>query len=236
MPRLFRELSHQILKHCANKRHRIVNTQKDSIPFLSLEYGEVNPNHKLRLLGLFIPNNRWITNVAFKRSDDSIYLAPQLSKTFTVVGMTKDNIRFSFESSPESEIHISLHDGGVVNIMTKKIKYRLKSAHERASLEIITLGIKDPANLKVATDSDVNALPARYKIVPVPGFFTLSPIFVTFFRIRSQDTWEMPFISRTFQTQVGIKLKGIETKYEIVEWQNPDILKIPGDIAFSLGS
>ena len=213
-----------------------MSSQEKSVPFLTLEYGEVNPNHKLKLLALVIPQNRWITNVAFARNDDSIYLAPQLDRIFTIVGLDKDGIQFSFVSSPGADIHVSLHNSGVVNITIGEINHRLRTVYKHSSLEVITLGIKDPTTLKVAADDEVNTLPSRYTVVPVPGFFTLSPVFVTVFRVRSLDKWEMPYLSRTIQTHVGFKLKGTETKYEIVIWQNPNIPDFPGDIALSLGS
>jgi hypothetical protein len=213
-----------------------MSNQGNSIPFLSLEYGDVNPNHKLKLLALVIPQNHWITNIAFARNDDSLYLAPQLNRTFTLVGLDKDRVQFSFESSPGADIPLSLHDSGVVNITVGEVNHRLRSAHKHSSLEVITLGIKEPAALKVATDDEVNTLPRRYRIVPVPGFFTLSPVFVTVFRVRQLEKWEMPYLSRTIQTHVGFKLRGMETKYEIVIWQNPNIPDFPGDVALSFGS
>jgi hypothetical protein len=213
-----------------------MSSQGNSVPFLSLEYGEVNPNHKLKLLALVIPQNHWITNVAFARNDDSIYLAPQLDRTFTIVGLDRDGVQFSFESSPGTDIHISLHNSGIVNITVGEVNHRLRTAHKRSSLEVATLGIKDPAALKVAADDEVNTLPSRYTVVPIPGFFTLSPVFVTVFRVRPLEKWEVPYLSRTIQTHVGFKLRGTETKYEIVVWQNPNIPDFPGDIALSFGS
>jgi hypothetical protein len=152
------------------------------------------------------------------------------------VGSDKDKVRFSIEWSPEREIHVSLHESGVVSITTGEANYRLRAAHKRSRLEIVTLGIKEPTGLRVAVDEEVNSLPARYKVVPAPGFFMLSPVFVTIFRVRTPDKWEVPHLSQTRQTQVGFKPGGTETRYEPVVGQNPNIPKFPGDIAFSPGS
>ncbi len=208
----------------------------NSVPFMSLDYGEVNPNHKLKLLALFVPENRWVANMAFARNDDSIYLAPQFDKDVTVVGLDKEKVAFSVSSPPDGEVHISLHGSGVVNLSIQSESHRLRNPHEQVTPEVITFGIKEPQGLRVAPDNEVNSLPARYTVVPVPGFFTIRPVFVTIFRVRPGDTWEMPQLSHTLQTHVGFGLKGKDTRYEIVVWQNPEIPDFPGDIAYSLAS
>ena len=208
----------------------------NSVPFLSLDYGEVNPNHKLKLLALIGLENRWVANMAFARNDDSIYLAPQFDRDVTVVGLDNEKVAFSTLSPPDGEVHISLHGSGVVNLSIGSESHRLRNPHQQGSPEVITFGIKEPQALRVAPDDEVNSLPARYTLVPVPGFFGISPVFVTIFRVRPVDEWEMPQLSHTVQTHVGFELKGKDTRYEIVVWQNPEIPEFPGDIAYWLAS
>lgn len=204
-----------------------------SVPALSLTVTNFNPNHKYRFL-MLMPSLRWLVELAFAGRDDSIYLAPRVQQDYMLVGRDSDENPFEISVSPSQDLHLSLHDSGIVNLTAarRRIKIRHQPPDARHGL-LVTLGIKDSKGLQRATQNEVNSLPARYSVLPVAGLPHAGPVYFTIFRVPAGPPWAMPRMSDTLQMRFECVLRGKNVKYEFVVWQNASIAPWPGDVAIS---
>ena len=208
--------------------------QASKVFALSARIINFNPNHKYRFLVWAPPTQHWLANLAFARNDDSIYISPQLQRSYTISGHRGHDEGHNVVVEPDQDIHLSFHHSGVVNLTIAGERIELRRERpERLYGRILTIGVRDPSGLKPASNQEVNALPKRYSVIPVIGFLQFKPIYLTIFRVPLSDPWEMPQASDTFQIHFECLVKGKNVKYEFVIWQNSRVPLPPTEVAIS---
>lgn len=210
-------------------------TESYQVPGLSLIFRNFNPNHKHRLLVWIPPCQRWLANLAFAKNDESIYLSPQLNKTYTLTAVNSQGEHFETSADASNELHFSFHETGIVNLTIAQRRIQLRSPQREGLFgRVLALGINNPTGLKPAADAEVNTMRSRYSVIPVTGFLNLRPVYLSVFRVPLNEEWQMPALSDTFQTRFECQLRDKAVKYEFVVWQNARVEPWPGDVAIWL--
>ena len=205
------------------------------VPYLSLEIGDFSPRHKFRFVLFTPPPFRFLCDVSFVKRDESIYLAPHVNDVYALVGRESDGSEFKAQVKPSEDLHLSLHDSGMVNLTAGQRRYTLQGSQRETRFGLLAaFAIKDPTGLRETTEDEINNLPKRYSILPVAGFLNLSPVVLSIFRVSISDEWEMPRLSDTFQFNFECSLRNKEVKYEFVVWQNARMQPFPGQVAVSI--
>ena len=203
------------------------------VPCLKLVIANVNPNHKLRFLFL-MPATRWLADIAFAGGDNSIYVAPHLEVTYTLIGRTVSGEEFAVQAQPGQDLHFSLHRSGIVNLTVGDQQFRIRHpSHEVAQGHLATVGIQNPDGLRLAPEAEVNTLPRRYSVLPVAGFLQIGPVYLSVYRVSATAAWAMPELSDTMQMHFECMPRGKAVKYEFVVWQSAKVKPWVGDVGVS---
>ena len=204
------------------------------VPVLSLTVSNFNPNHKCRFV-LLTPSLRWLADLAFAGSDDSIYVAPRLQQPYTLAGRGSSGTQFQVVVDPPQDLHLSLHHSGTVNLTVGAQRFEIRRERPEAFHgQLFTLGIKNPDVLQPATENEINSLPGRHTLLPVAGFLHVGPVYLTIYRVPVSKPWEMPKLSDTLQLHFECLVSRKDVKYEFVVWQNSNLPAWSGDVAVAI--
>jgi hypothetical protein len=172
-----------------------------------------------------------------ERSDDqSIYLMPHLTYEYELQVPDQAGNQVTLSIRPGKNLHISLHESGMINLTAGSRKVCLRGPHAERSQEgqLFTLAINAGGGLRGATIEELNRLPTRYKPLALMGFLEDGPIRLTVYRVARGTAWQVPTLSDRMQLHFKIELRDKGMDYHFVMWQNAVAPRMPGDVSFRM--
>jgi len=196
----------------------------------------VNPNHKYRLVLMSPGEWRWLADLAFAVSDDSIYFMPLVTREYTSVFFDGSGAQSTHTIVPNTGFRFSFHASGIVNVDYGKERARIR----RTTTSDLTIGplfgliINNFAELPVASVEDVNNPPGSVRSMPLTAGFFPGPIGLTFYRSRAYEEWRAPILSDLVQVNLHAPVLRKDVRYHVIVWQHQAYKPPYGDFAVLL--
>jgi hypothetical protein len=196
---------------------------------------DFNPNHKYKFLLFNPPDMRWIFNLGFAVRDESIYIAPQLSKEVTIRGSDAAGLPYAPVVPLSTDLHLSIHHSGVANLAAGGRQVQLRGETSQPFYgHLVTLSVKEASSLAPASPDYVNSLPGSYTVISVVGLPHQGPVFISVFRYPGDNAISPHNLGGSFQLNAECHIRGKGVKYLFAVWQNPSVPAFDADFAVSL--
>ncbi|MCH7686924.1 MAG: hypothetical protein IH899_09625, partial [Planctomycetes bacterium] len=105
-----------------------MDSQEDQrVMALDVRLRQLNPKHKYHLALMTIPPPfYWLAYLGVVKEDESLYLMPLVERDCTLTMLNCAGHRGQHQVLPNSGLHISFHDSGVVNVCFGEERIRLR--------------------------------------------------------------------------------------------------------------
>lgn len=205
------------------------------IGVVSITLAPFKPSRRLRLAGITSPTAASVFfDLRFAASDDSVYLAPQLSTSYFFSGTDHTGGRFAEKISPGGDFHLSLHKSGIVNITAGGSSFRVRGAATEVPPlgRLVRIAANPDANFKQVSFEDLNRGFRKTEVLPTipslgPGTFGLD-----IFRHDPGARWTLPALADVTMFDLALAVRGRQWIYHLVSWYSTT--RMPSHISLAI--
>ncbi len=178
---------------------------------------------------------RWLFKIKFSNKDHSLLFFPFSNSDYSIESI-KDDLRHSLQCRRGGNIYISLHESGVVNIHTSDPTHRQRMQLNKKTdiRHVATVQFNSIVNLPSATIDEVNAHKKNQQHFPLNGF-PHAPVMCTIYCIKKELEWSPPVLGNAMMLHYEIIMPGKAYDFHFVAWQNLNMPKGEGVLAFQFG-
>jgi hypothetical protein len=200
---------------------------------IDLTLRELNPNHRYRMALMGLPPFHWLAELGVVKRDESLYLMPLIEREYTVSVLSSTGHVGQYQVLPNSGLHISYHDSGAVKATfgAQELVLRNPTGSRAALGPVFAFIINSSTGLREAALDEVNAAPAKKRVLPLLGAWRPGPVGVTVYRSASGTHWTAPVLADLVQANVHLPVRAKSVQYHVVVWQNDRFRPPPGDLA-----
>jgi hypothetical protein len=208
---------------------------ENTVPALRVEW-PWNPNHKYRVYASRPTGDcRWLLTVRFSNKDQSLYLAPHYNGPVAIQAAKSGKLAQG-ESAPGVDLHLSLHESGIVNLTTNMGRTCLhEDLHPEANVRhVATLQFNSVDAFPEATLEDINTPRGGHLHIPLMAV-AFAPIMLTIVCAKESANWNSPGLGNTMMMHIKTKMNGKDYNFHFVQWQDVRMPKGDGDIGMKFG-